>query len=61
MSKVRKNPITGTVRVPVGKTYNISTGKPKPANGCAVVAFGAIGAGLLAGALTGYALWQVVL
>jgi hypothetical protein len=39
---VTRNPVTGTIRVPVGKTYNISTGKPTPKNGCAVVALVAL-------------------
>lgn len=42
MSKkhVTRNPVTGTIRIPVGKSYNVSTGHPAPKNGCAVVAFG---------------------
>lgn len=40
--KVTRNPLTGTVRVPRGKSYNVSTNQPQPQKGCAVVAFGMV-------------------
>jgi hypothetical protein len=39
---VTRNPVTGTIRVPVGKSYNVCTGHPTPKNGCAVVALGMV-------------------
>lgn len=36
--KVTRNPITGTIRIPEGVSYNLSRNTPKPSNGCVVTA-----------------------
>lgn len=60
MGKVRKNPVTGTIRVPVGKSYNVSTGQPKPANGCAIVALAMLGGTFAAAISTAYGVWSLI-